>query len=67
MNLSNRWGGLAPVVKNQAITKKCLIGKYFPRVSGFSQRNLQKNQDQKDAISAGPKYGFLPQSLPMDN
>ena len=65
MNLSSRWIGLAPVVKNQAITKKCLIGKYFPRVS--AKEICKKNQDRKDAISAGPKYGFLLQSLPMDN
>ena len=55
MSLSNGWVGLAPVVKNQAITKEGLIERYFPRVSGFSRTNLQKNQDQKDVISAGYK------------
>ena len=50
---------LGAVVNDQAVSHEVLVGKYFPRASGFSQTNLRKKQKQKDAISAGPILHFL--------
>ena len=63
-NSSTGWIGLARVANNQAVANEGWIARYFPPVRGFSRTNLRKSQEQKDAISAGPTWDFLPQLSP---
>ena len=67
MNWSTRWIELAHVANNQAVANEGWIARYFPRALRFSQINLRKNQEQRDAISADPKWNFLRQPSPTDD
>ena len=53
--------GLTHVVNNQVVANEGWIARYFPWAPRFSQTNWRKNQEQKVAISAGPKWDFFPQ------